>query len=65
MQPPGQSGNFVSSFMNYANATGIGISRAVSAGNAAQVTVPEADMIAEVKAILAPDEEREAEEAVR
>jgi histidyl-tRNA synthetase len=31
----------------------------------AQVTVPEADMIAEVKAILAPDEEREAEEAVR
>ncbi|MCB0992537.1 MAG: CoA-binding protein [Acidimicrobiales bacterium] len=36
-----QSGNFVSSFMNYANATGIGISRAVSAGNAAQVTVPD------------------------
>jgi acetyltransferase len=34
-----QSGNFVSSFMNYALATGIGISRAVSAGNAAAVTV--------------------------
>jgi len=34
-----QSGNFVSSFMNYATASGIGISRAVSAGNAAQVTV--------------------------
>jgi len=43
--PPGrigvasQSGNFVSSFMNYARATGVGISRAVSAGNAAAVTV--------------------------
>jgi acyl-CoA synthetase (NDP forming) len=43
--PPGrigvasQSGNFVSSFMNYAVATGVGISRAVSAGNAAMVTV--------------------------
>jgi acyl-CoA synthetase (NDP forming) len=34
-----QSGNFVSSFMNYAVQTGIGISRAVSAGNAAMVTV--------------------------
>lgn len=34
-----QSGNFVSSFMNYARATGVGISRAVSAGNAAAVTV--------------------------
>ncbi|MEJ7584169.1 MAG: CoA-binding protein, partial [Acidimicrobiales bacterium] len=34
-----QSGNFVSSFMNYAVATGIGISRAVSAGNAAAVGV--------------------------
>jgi acyl-CoA synthetase (NDP forming) len=34
-----QSGNFVSSFMNYAVATGVGISRAVSAGNAAMVTV--------------------------
>ena len=32
-----QSGNFVSSFMNYARATGVGISRAVSAGNAAAV----------------------------
>src|SRR5205823_448732 len=36
-----QSGNFVSSFMNYAVQTGIGISRAVSAGNAAAVTVPD------------------------
>ncbi len=34
-----QSGNFVSSFMNYAVQTGIGISRAVSAGNAAATTV--------------------------
>lgn len=34
-----QSGNFVSSFMNYARATGVGISRAVSAGNAAAVSV--------------------------
>jgi acyl-CoA synthetase (NDP forming) len=34
-----QSGNFVSSFMNYALATGVGISRAVSAGNAAAVGV--------------------------
>jgi len=34
-----QSGNFVSSFMNLARATGVGISRAVSAGNAAAVTV--------------------------
>ncbi len=30
-----QSGNFVSSFLNYAAQTGVGISRAVSAGNAA------------------------------
>jgi acetyltransferase len=43
--PPGrisiasQSGNFVSSLMNYAVQTGIGIARAVSAGNAAAVTV--------------------------
>ncbi len=43
--PPGrigvasQSGNFVSSFLNHARATGVGISRAVSAGNAAAVTV--------------------------
>ncbi|SVC45168.1 uncharacterized protein METZ01_LOCUS298022, partial [marine metagenome] len=29
-----QSGNFVSSFLNYANQTGIGISRSISAGNA-------------------------------
>jgi len=34
-----QSGNFVSSFLNYARATGVGISRAVSAGNASAVTV--------------------------
>jgi len=34
-----QSGNFVSSFLNYATHTGVGISRAVSAGNAAAVTV--------------------------
>jgi acetyltransferase len=34
-----QSGNFVSSFQNYAIATGVGVSRAVSAGNAAAVTV--------------------------
>lgn len=34
-----QSGNFVSSFLNYAVQTGVGISRAVSAGNAAAVTV--------------------------
>ena len=34
-----QSGNFVSSFMNYACASGVGVSRAVSAGNAAQVGV--------------------------
>jgi len=36
-----QSGNFVSSFLNYACQTGVGISRAVSAGNAAAVTVPD------------------------
>ena len=38
-----QSGNFVSSFMNYARQTGVGISRAVSAGNAAALSV--ADLI--------------------
>ncbi len=43
--PPGrigiasQSGNFVSSFENYSVASGVGVSRAVSAGNAAQVGV--------------------------
>jgi len=36
-----QSGNFVSSFNNLAMATGIGVSRAVSAGNAAATTVPD------------------------
>lgn len=34
-----QSGNFVSSFMNWSCASDVGISRAVSAGNAAAVTV--------------------------
>jgi acetyltransferase len=34
-----QSGNTTSSFMNYANQTGVGIARAVSAGNAAAVSV--------------------------
>lgn len=34
-----QSGNFVSSFLNHARRTGVGISRAVSAGNAAAVSV--------------------------
>ena len=38
-----QSGNFVSSFMNYARQTGVGISRAVSAGNAAALGV--ADLV--------------------
>jgi acyl-CoA synthetase (NDP forming) len=43
--PPGaigiasQSGNLVSSFMNWATASGVGVSRAVSAGNAAAVGV--------------------------
>jgi acyl-CoA synthetase (NDP forming) len=43
--PPGriaiasQSGNFVSSFQNWAVQTGVGVSRAVSAGNAAAVNV--------------------------
>ncbi len=36
-----QSGNFVSSFMNWSVQTGVGISRAVSAGNAAAITVPD------------------------
>ena len=34
-----QSGNFVSSFENYAVATGVGVSRAVSAGNAAALEI--------------------------
>jgi acyl-CoA synthetase (NDP forming) len=34
-----QSGNFVSSFQNWAVGSGIGVSRAVSAGNAAMITV--------------------------
>jgi acetyltransferase len=36
-----QSGNFVSSFQNLAVASGVGVSRAVSAGNAAAITVPD------------------------
>ncbi|MEO8264793.1 MAG: acetate--CoA ligase family protein [Ilumatobacteraceae bacterium] len=36
-----QSGNLVSSFLNYARFTGVGISRAVSAGNAAAVSPAE------------------------
>ncbi len=36
-----QSGNFVSSFENYAVQTGVGLSRGVSAGNAVAVTVPD------------------------
>ncbi|MDH3705048.1 MAG: CoA-binding protein, partial [Acidimicrobiia bacterium] len=34
-----QSGNFVSSFQNYAAQTGIGVSRAISAGNAGQLGI--------------------------
>ena len=34
-----QSGNFVSTFLNLSRSSGVGISRAVSAGNAAAVTV--------------------------
>jgi acyl-CoA synthetase (NDP forming) len=43
--PPGriavasQSGNLVSSFLNYAVLTGVGISKAISAGNSAQTTL--------------------------
>ncbi len=36
-----QSGNFVSSFLNYSRQTGVGIARAISAGNAAQISVGE------------------------
>lgn len=36
-----QSGNLVSAFQNYATQTGVGISRAVSAGNAAALSVPD------------------------
>ncbi|HEU5302027.1 MAG TPA: CoA-binding protein [Acidimicrobiia bacterium] len=36
-----QSGNFVSSFQNFARASGVGVSRAVSAGNAAALSVPD------------------------
>ena len=47
MPPPGrigvasQSGNLVSSYMNYAVATGVGISKAVSLGNSAQTGLPD------------------------
>ena len=34
-----QSGNFVSTFLNYANQTGVGISRAISAGNASSTGI--------------------------
>lgn len=34
-----QSGNITSSFLNYANQTGVGVARAVSAGNAAATSV--------------------------
>src|SRR5204862_2481124 len=34
-----QSGNFVSSFENWSTLTGVGVSRAVSAGNAAAVGI--------------------------
>jgi len=43
--PPGriavasQSGNLVSSFLNYAVASGVGISKAISCGNSAQTTI--------------------------
>lgn len=36
-----QSGNFISSFLNFAVQTGVGVSKAVSAGNAASVTIPD------------------------
>ncbi|HUV11357.1 MAG TPA: CoA-binding protein [Acidimicrobiia bacterium] len=36
-----QSGNFVSSFQNFSRASGVGVSRAVSAGNAAALSVPD------------------------
>ena len=36
-----QSGNFVSSFLNLSRSTEVGVSRAVSAGNAAAVSVPD------------------------
>ncbi|HZT67652.1 MAG TPA: CoA-binding protein [Acidimicrobiales bacterium] len=36
-----QSGNFVSSLMNYSVQTGVGVARAVSVGNGAALTVPD------------------------
>lgn len=46
-----QSGNFVSSFLNYSRFSGVGVSRAISAGNAAQLG------IADYLAYLANDPE--------
>ena len=46
-----QSGNFVSSFLNYARFSGVGVSRAISAGNAAQLG------IADYLAYLSGDDE--------
>jgi len=34
-----QSGNFVSSFLNYSQQSGVGIARAISAGNATQISI--------------------------
>lgn len=39
MSVASQSGNFASGFLNYARQTGVGISRSISVGNAAQVSV--------------------------
>lgn len=36
-----QSGNLVSSFLNYAVASGVGVSKAISAGNSAQTGLPD------------------------
>ena len=46
-----QSGNFVSSFLNYSRFSGVGVSRAISAGNAAQLG------IADYLAYLSSDDE--------
>jgi acetyltransferase len=46
-----QSGNLLSSLLNYANLTGIGVSKAISAGNSARTT------IADYLAYLAADDE--------
>jgi acetyltransferase len=36
-----QSGNLVSSFLNYASLTGVGVSKAISCGNSAQTALPD------------------------